>query len=163
MASPLADYVVSLGRDGRIASRGSVSDALKKDKTLAKELAKDARAIKDDEKKIDGEEPYEAARPTDGKLILAEEIAEGHVSWDAGKHAIQLFHSLNRAYWCTPQQNEVNLFINNLGGTHPVMFWMLFVGGLFVSDVLLNLQTWFLGYWAEQYDMYPPEQVNITL
>ena len=163
MAEPLADYVVSLGQDGRIASRGSVSDALKKDKTLAKEVAKDARTIKDDKKKIDGEEPYETARPTDGKLILAEEIAEGHVSWDAGKHAIQLFHISNRAHWCTRQQPEVKLFTNNLGGTNPVTFWMLFAGGLFVSNILLNLQMWFMGYWAEQYDIYPPEQVNIAL
>ena len=163
MANPLADYVVSLGHDGRIASRGSVSDALKKDKALAKEVAKNARAIKDDEKKIDGEEPYETAKPTDGKLILAEEIAEGHVSWDAGEHAIKLLHISDRAHWCIPQQNEVKLFMNNLGGAHPVTFWILFVGGIFVSDIFLNLQTWFMGYWAEQYDIYPPEQVNITL
>ena len=65
MVNPLAGYVVSLGQDSRIASRGSVSDALKKDKTLAKELSKDARAIKEDEKKINREEPYEMARPTD--------------------------------------------------------------------------------------------------
>ena len=88
MATPLADYVVSLGQDGRIACCGTVSDALKKDKTLAKELAEGARAIKDDEKKIDAEEPDEVAKPTDGKLILAEEIAEGHVSWDASGYTI---------------------------------------------------------------------------
>ncbi|KAH9016830.1 hypothetical protein EDB85DRAFT_700652 [Lactarius pseudohatsudake] len=76
MATPLADYVVSFGKDGLIASHGSVSDALKKDKTLAKELAEGTRAIKDDEKKIDSEEPDEIARSADGKLILAEEIAE---------------------------------------------------------------------------------------
>ena len=97
MASPLADFVISLGRDGRIASRGTVSDALKKDKTLAKELAEAARAIKDDEKKIDAEEPDEVAKPTDGKLILAEEIAEGHVSWDAGEQTIQLFFAFRTA------------------------------------------------------------------
>ncbi|KAF8265084.1 hypothetical protein EI94DRAFT_1736769, partial [Lactarius quietus] len=122
MASPLADYVVSLGQD----------DAIKKDKTLAKELAEGARAIKDDEKKIDGEEPNEVAKPVDGKLILAEEIAEGHVSWDA-----------------------IKLFVNALGGTHPVLFWILFVGGLVVCDTVLTIQTWFMGYWAEQYDIYP--------
>ena len=91
MVSPLAEYVVSLGKDGRIASRGTVSDALRKDKNLAKELAEGARAIKDDEKKIDAEEPDEVGKPGDGKLILAEEIAEGHVGWDAGELAIQLF------------------------------------------------------------------------
>lgn len=84
MASPLADYVVSLGVDGRIASRGSVSDALAKDKKLAKKLVEGARAIKEDEKRIDPEEPNATAKQADGKLILAEEVAEGHVSWDAG-------------------------------------------------------------------------------
>ncbi|KAI9449922.1 hypothetical protein BJY52DRAFT_1215702 [Lactarius psammicola] len=138
MASPLADYVVSLGKDGQIASRGSVSDALKKDKALARELAESARAIKDDEKQIDTEGPDETAKPADGKLILAEEIAEGHVSWDA-----------------------VKLFIDGLGGSHPVLFWILVVGGFLVCDTLMTVQTWFMGYWAEQYDIYPPEQVNI--
>ncbi|KAI9444468.1 hypothetical protein H4582DRAFT_1805817 [Lactarius indigo] len=139
MASPLADYVVSLGKDGRIASRGSVSDALKKDKTLAKELAEGTRAIKDDEKKIDGPEPDETAKPTDGKLILAEEIAEGHVSWDA-----------------------VKLFTNGLGGAHPVLFWIVVAGGLLLCETLMAVQTWFMGYWAEQYVIYPPDQVDIT-
>ena len=103
MASPLADYVVSLGRDGRIASRGTVSDALKKDKTLAKEFAEGARAIKDDEK-IDAEESDDVAKQTDGKLILAEEIAEGHVSWDAGESTIQRFRiSESETHCCIPQ------------------------------------------------------------
>ena len=93
MATPLAHYVVSLGQDGRIACCGTVSDALKKDKTLAKELAEGARAIKDDEKKIDAEEPDEVAKPTDGKLILAEEIAEGHVSWDASGCSVRFVFS----------------------------------------------------------------------
>ncbi|KAH9016815.1 P-loop containing nucleoside triphosphate hydrolase protein, partial [Lactarius pseudohatsudake] len=139
MATPLADYVVSLGKDGRIASRGSVSDALKKDKTLAKELVEGTRAIKDDEKKIDSEEPDETVKSADGKLILAEEISEGNVSWDA-----------------------VKLFINGLGGAHPVLFWILFPVCLLLCDTSMTVQTWFMGYWAEQYDIYPPEQINIT-
>ncbi|KAH9019330.1 hypothetical protein EDB83DRAFT_2508434 [Lactarius deliciosus] len=139
MATPLADYVVSLGKDGRIASRGSVSDALKKDKTLAKELAEGTRVIKDDENKIDSQEPDETVKQADGKLILAEEIAEGHVSWDA-----------------------VKLFVSGLGGAHPVLFWIVFAGGLLLCDTLMTVQTWFMGYWAEQYVIYPPDQVNIT-
>ena len=60
-------------------------------------------------------------------------------------------------------KNEVKLFINDLGGAHPVTFWMLFIGGLLLCHALLAVQTWFMGYWADQYDIYPPEQVNITL
>ena len=58
---------------------------------------------------------------------------------------------------------KVKLFIDGLGGTHPVLFWILFVGGLVLCDTVLTIQTWFMGYWAEQYNIYPPEQVNITL
>jgi hypothetical protein len=83
MASSLADYVVSLGLDGRVACHGSVSDAVTNDKKLAAELVKGVRAIKDEEKRIDQEEPDAATKQADGKLIVAEEIAEGHVSWDA--------------------------------------------------------------------------------
>lgn len=79
MASPLADYVVSLGKDGRVASRGSALDAIAEYITLSPELVE---KVQDEEKRID-EEPDATAKQTDGKLIVAEEIAEGHVSWDA--------------------------------------------------------------------------------
>ncbi|KAH8986106.1 hypothetical protein EDB92DRAFT_2054957 [Lactarius akahatsu] len=139
MATPLADYVVSLGKDGRIASRGSVSDALKKDKTLAKELAESTRAIKDDENKIDSQEPDETVKQADGFRIS-----------DGEAH----FSLLNK--------NEVKLFISGLGGAHPVLFWIVFAGGLLLCDTLMTVQTWFMGYWAEQYVIYPPDQVDIT-
>ncbi|KAH9019338.1 hypothetical protein EDB83DRAFT_2508436 [Lactarius deliciosus] len=139
MATPLADYVVFLEKDGRIASRGSVSDALKKDKMLAKVLAEGTSTIEDNEK-INSEKPDETAKLADGKLILAEEISEGNVSWDA-----------------------VKLFINGLGGVHPVLFWIVYAGGMLLFSTLMTVQTWFMGYWAEQYSIYPPEQVDITL
>lgn len=94
MASPLADYVVLLGRDGRVAGHDSVSDALRRDRILAKELAEGPRAVDDDEKKIDAEGSDEVGKPADGKLILAEEVAEGNVSWDAGGHLCSAFPSL---------------------------------------------------------------------
>ncbi|KAH8997805.1 P-loop containing nucleoside triphosphate hydrolase protein [Lactarius hatsudake] len=122
MATPLADYVVLLGKDGRIARRGSVSDALEKDKVLAKEFAEGTSAIKADEKKINSEKPEETAKLADGKLILVEEISEGNVSWDA-----------------------------------------VYAAGMLLFSTLMTVQTWFMGYWAEQYNIYPPEQVNITL
>ena len=158
MAGPLADYVVSLGQDGRIACRGTVSDALKKDKTLAKDVAKGARALKDDEKRIDVEEPDEVAKPGDGKLILSEEIAEGHVSWDAGERLFFPHFGL----LCLIDVPPVKLFIEGLGGSHPILFWILFAGGLVFCDAVLTIQTWFMGYWAEQYTIYPPEEVKIA-
>ncbi|KAH9986083.1 hypothetical protein BJV74DRAFT_845474 [Russula compacta] len=139
MASPFADYVVSLGLDGRVVGRGSVSDAVTEDIGLAAELVKGVQAIENDEKKIDQEEPDATAKQADGKLIMAEEIVEGHVSWGAFK-----------------------LFLGGLGGSHPIFFWIVFVGGLLTCDALITAQTWFMGYWAELYNIYPQEAVSIT-
>ncbi|KAH8990840.1 hypothetical protein EDB92DRAFT_1935217 [Lactarius akahatsu] len=139
MAYPIADYVVSLGLDGRITSHGSVSDALTKDKTFAKGLAESFCAIKGDGTKIVVEEPDKTTGRVDGKLILAEESAYGHVGWD-----------------------PINLFIHELGGTRVFLFWTLFIGGLLLFNALLAAQTWFMGYWAEQYEVYPPEQVSVA-
>jgi hypothetical protein len=58
---------------------------------------------------------------------------------------------------------KVKLFLGGLGGSHAVLFWILFAGGMLVCDALLTVQTWFMGYWAEQYDIYPPEQVSVAL
>jgi ABC-type multidrug transport system fused ATPase/permease subunit len=131
MASPLADYVVSLGMDGRVASRGSALDAI----ALSPEVVED---IPDEKKKIE-EGPDATAKQSDGKLIVAEEIAEGHVSWDA-----------------------LQLFFKALGGSHVFLFWIFFVGGLLLSEAFLAGQTWFMGHWAEQYALYPPGSVDVT-
>ena len=83
MASPLADFVVSLGTDGRIATQGSVSDALKKNKALAEEVKHEEEAVELDETEDRVEGPAEEKK---GKLVLAEEIEEGHVSREACKY-----------------------------------------------------------------------------
>ena len=82
MASPIADFVVSLGSDGRIISQGTMSKALAASEALTKELkAKEAELHKVEEM-IDGEVP-EVPKTKSGKLMVAEEVAEGHVSWSA--------------------------------------------------------------------------------
>ena len=89
MASPLAEFVISLS-DGHIVSQGSVSDALKKDSKLAEEYKHDEEAMELDEAEddtADSPDPADPAKPAksgkDGKLVVAEEIAVGHVSWQA--------------------------------------------------------------------------------
>ena len=79
MAGPLADFVVSLGTDGCILSQGTVSDAIAKDDSLAKEMKHEQEAIELDED--EGDEI--AAEDKKGKLVVSEEIEIGHVSWPA--------------------------------------------------------------------------------
>lgn len=89
MASPIADFVVSL-HDGHIVSQGTVSDALKKDEKLAEEFKHDEEAmeLEENEELEAGEHADVVATPAksgEGKLVVAEEIAVGHVSWQACK------------------------------------------------------------------------------
>jgi hypothetical protein len=82
MASPIAEFVISLSAEGQIASRGSISDALVLDDTLAHQVKEEVLLIEKDKEDAIVEEQLDAtAKQADGKLILAEDIAEGHVSW----------------------------------------------------------------------------------
>jgi ABC-type transport system involved in cytochrome bd biosynthesis fused ATPase/permease subunit len=91
MTADIADYVVSLGVDGRVRAKGTVEEALKRDSKLKKEVAQEEKELKKAEKEKSGEVAAEPegeapqAGEGDGKLIMKEEVAEGHVSWAARK------------------------------------------------------------------------------
>lgn len=82
MTSPIADFVVSLGSDGRILSQGTMSTALATSKALTKELKAGESELHRAEEAVDGDVP-EVHEGKSGKLMVAEEVAEGHVSWSA--------------------------------------------------------------------------------
>jgi hypothetical protein len=91
MTSTIADFVVSLGSDGRVISQGTLSTALKLNKALSAEVEADKQDEQLVEEVMDAETPNALAKPG-GKLVVAEEIAEGHVSFDASETA-SLFRS----------------------------------------------------------------------
>jgi hypothetical protein len=71
-------------KDGRIESQGTVADALQKDHILSEEAQKDEQILNKTDQEIDHHPPADEPK-SDGKLIAAEEIEEGHVSWSAGR------------------------------------------------------------------------------
>ena len=79
----MADFVVSLGQDGQILSQGTLSEALKYNKALLREVEAEEEAIETDETTDDVLPGIPEGKG--GKLIVKEEIAEGHVSWSASK------------------------------------------------------------------------------
>lgn len=81
MASSIAHFVVSMGSNGRIVSHGSISEAIAKDGKLAAEMAKEQEVLAKDAQVVDT--PEEPKAKSDGKLVMSEEIAVGHVSWPA--------------------------------------------------------------------------------
>ncbi|CCM00579.1 uncharacterized protein FIBRA_02614 [Fibroporia radiculosa] len=136
LASSVAEFVVSMGTDGRIHSQGSLSKALEDDKLLSTEFAEQRKEeLKVD---IDAEQPAQE-KPSAGKLIVAEEIAEGHVGWSTWK-----------------------MFITALGGQHSLIFWTVCVGTFIGSEVLATLQIWFLGLWSREYETHPASEVPVS-
>lgn len=62
-------------------SQGSVNDAIAKDATLAEEIEHEAEAVELDE--IEENATTKPVVEGKGKLVVAEEIAIGHVNWKA--------------------------------------------------------------------------------
>lgn len=56
----------------------------------------------------------------------------------------------------------VSMYLSALGGPHAFLFWLVFVGGLLISDIFRVLQTYWLGHWSKQYDLRPFDEVNVT-
>lgn len=163
MAAPIADFVVSL-RDGRIVSQGTIKEALKTDHQLAEEFKHDKEAIERDANEertaegADGPNPGNAAAPSEGKLVVAEEVAVGRVSWKACKlpPAPALFSADNRG--CPDK-----LLLAGLGGAWPLVFWCQFLGADMLSTAATTFQSWWLGHWAQQYALRDPSGVRASL
>ncbi|KAH6916785.1 ATP-binding cassette transporter [Coprinopsis sp. MPI-PUGE-AT-0042] len=136
LASTVAQFVVSFGGDGKILSQGSISDALKNNKALVEEVEAKQELAKTADDEVDPDP--NPSQPADGKLIVAEEMQEGHVSWDALK-----------------------MYFSSLGGQSPFLFIFGYLAFVFLSEMTLAGQTWFLGYWAWEYTVYPPSDVPV--
>jgi hypothetical protein len=125
MTSKIADFVVSVTLDGRASGQGSVSEALANDEVLAQEVRKDHEKLEASEKDVDTPLAAEEAKEKKGKLIVAEEVALGHVSWKALK-----------------------LYFTGMGGRYTVLFFVVLLISILVIEANITFQTWFLGYWA---------------
>lgn len=79
MTSSIAHFVLSLTNDGRVSSQGIVAEVL----ILDEEMQNESRATIVEEDAIDAQTEESPRDLADGKLVLSEEVAEGHVSWTA--------------------------------------------------------------------------------
>ncbi|KAI0800050.1 P-loop containing nucleoside triphosphate hydrolase protein [Fomes fomentarius] len=139
LASPIADFVVGIGSGGRIVSQGTLSTALAQDPKLLQEIKEEHRELET------ADNPFNPQKPEDddvkqrtGKLVVEEEIEAGHLGW-----------------------NAVVLYVGNMS-KRPLLFWLIYTLGHVFRHATSNLQTWYLGYWAAQYETHLPEEVNVA-
>ena len=142
LVGPIADFVISINLDGSIQTQGTdISRLLEIYPNPISEVEDD----EDDEKikalKDQNQEMEPASKATsDGKLVVAEEIVEGHIAW-----------------------KSMSLLLSALGGNYPVLFFVVVVGWLLVATALVTAQTWFLGVWGSQYENHAASDVRLSL
>jgi len=143
LVGPVAEFVVSLGTDGTIKSQGTeVSSIIQHDSHLAAELQQEEQAIASGKQDESAAEHAQHAQPkpqSDGKLVVAEEIAQGHVTW-----------------------RSMSLLISAMGGGHPILFFGLWIFAEMASEIIFTGQSWFLGIWGHQYEIHDPSEVRLT-
>ena len=137
LTRPSAGFIVSLGLDGTVHAQGTeIPDSQLRALTIVTETnSKQSRSgiIKE------GDEIAAPVKPAQGRLILAEEVAHGHIT-----------------------KRSLNLYFGGVG-RHPVLLLTVIFGGFMLFQASLNLQTWFLGYWGSQYEGRTPPEVKISL
>ena len=139
LVGPIAEFVVSLGLDGSVQTQGTdISSFLEKenDPRAASEVEQEQKMLQDMKEET---EPKPKAT-SDGKLVVAEEIVQGRVTWKSMK-----------------------LLISALGGNHPILFFGVLVGWSALGSMILTARTWFLGVWGSQYEDHPSSDVHLSL
>ncbi|KAL0959258.1 hypothetical protein HGRIS_014529 [Hohenbuehelia grisea] len=139
MASSIAEFVVSVNVDGTVVPSGSLLEAISKDKALAEEVKQDKELLEKAEDRIDTTPEELVHNLPDGKLIVEEEIQEGHVGWPA-----------------------FGMLLAALGGSHSLLFFTTYTGGRALSHVVYAGHTWFLGHWAAQYEDRDASEVSVA-
>ncbi len=92
MVSPIADFVVDIGSDGRIVSQGTLQNALAHDSQLLKDVEHEVEGLQKADQEIDGEKAEDVNAPSSaGKLIVAEEMELGHIGWRASERTSHVF------------------------------------------------------------------------
>jgi hypothetical protein len=129
--------VVSVDLNGVPRDVGTdIAAVLERDPVLAQMADAEQQEADIEEQVIDAVNKEERK---DGKLILAEEIAEGRITWKALK-----------------------LYLDGLGGNHPFLFAVVWISGLLAKHLAINFGIWFLGYWGSQYETHHPEEVQVS-
>ncbi|PPQ77068.1 hypothetical protein CVT25_014881 [Psilocybe cyanescens] len=136
LAGPIAHLVVTLGIEGSLKVYNNPGEiAAVREGVFLEEVEEQL----DSAKEAKEDETATSKNISDGKLVVAEEIVEGRVTWAS-----------------------VKLFLSGLGGEHPLFFSLLWLVGLTTSQVISVLQPWYLGVWGSQYETHAPSEVRLS-
>ncbi|PPQ64837.1 hypothetical protein CVT24_008202 [Panaeolus cyanescens] len=142
LAGPIAGFFVAVDINGVAKEAGTtLSSVLAVVPVLEQEFEKEKEALKEAEKEeaSGSNDAKDAEDKAAGKLILAEEIQEGHVT-----------------------RKSIMLYLRAVGGKRPVFFAVFWMLTMIASPAAETFSVWFLGFWSGQYEGRPPQEVNVS-
>ncbi|KAJ4466287.1 P-loop containing nucleoside triphosphate hydrolase protein [Lentinula aciculospora] len=144
---PIASFVVTM-KDGQVFKQEVMHHAFTT--TISPppatadlvEVGVDIKASGDGSKLGGPDDQVEGPQDPDskGKLIVDEEVQVGHVGWSA-----------------------IMLYATGIGGKFPIIFFTTWLGSIVLSQLAVVCQTYYLGFWASQYEGMDPGEVNVAL
>ncbi|KAF5370319.1 hypothetical protein D9758_006918 [Tetrapyrgos nigripes] len=134
LVQPLARFIVTM-KDGRVVDQDHVSAVHKSARDLVMKLKEEL-----DESEAPKPEDTEDQKAKDGKLVMDEEIVTSR----------RFLSSLTS-------------YFSALGGGHPLLFLVVVILGFALVTLTTMFQTWYLGYWASQYEYHSPEDMPVLL
>uniref|UniRef100_A0A8H8CG88 P-loop containing nucleoside triphosphate hydrolase protein n=1 Tax=Psilocybe cubensis TaxID=181762 RepID=A0A8H8CG88_PSICU len=138
LLAPISGFIVSLGHDGAIVTQGTdFKNGFSQESALRNEFIDNSEDVWNQETDMTIDEKEIASS---GKLVVAEEIATGHITWKSFK-----------------------LYLSALAGDNPVAFFSVFLGGFLALNCVNGFQVWFLGYWGSKYENHNPQDVSVSL
>lgn len=143
MAGPISRYVVLMGIDGTIANHGTVSEVIAQEEQLAEMVAHEQALVDTDKAEASLEKTTPVLTKAQGaKLIAAEEIAVGHVTWPA---CMSPRLHISRLKGLT-DGTAVKMYLKSLGGDWPALFWSSYALFTVLSKLFDTGATWWLGW-----------------
>ncbi|KAJ6498479.1 hypothetical protein C8R47DRAFT_1212167 [Mycena vitilis] len=137
ITTPIAAYCVHV-RNGTVWDQGLPSDVVAANKDLR--TAPKTEEAEVAEKTEDFAAAEKTAKPDGGKLIIAEEVAIGHVSWKS-----------MRPYFVA------------LIGKHTILLPIAYACCLFGSHITAVVQKYYLGVkWSALYEDHDPSEVSVS-
>lgn len=168
---PISQFVVSLAPNGTIADQGTVGEVLSHDVELLKATARENESIEENSGSGSKMNKSESEIKSSGKLMVEEDVALGHVSGEACE-LISIGIKLHIADWNFHSQIILvqfgRLWFLGLGSLHVRSFRRHHYVGIdlpytsFIENLYIyRMQTWYLGYWASQYETHPQADVPV--
>lgn len=149
LAKSVADYIVLLAVNGTIRSQGPVDDVIRREEEAIEVVEKEDVAGE-----ADSPPAKKQAGTKSGKLIVAEEVALGHIGWTTCKS----YFSVEQTF--TYELLIDKVYLNGLGGS---LFYIPAYLSIVALALLPIVQKAFLAYWSGQYETMRVEDVPVRL